>query len=494
MVPRRQSCFAALAAGLLWLCGVLPAHALHAPLPEGIPISPAETRVGDFSRVAAGRLSLRDEFGPANTPGWWVCGYKTASGRRVWKLYGPDLNGVYGGLNGTGGFDGVSPYLDTFYPTISDYRGNILGEVTNGVVSWFPSRPTGYGAVPGYRPVALGHGADVAQASAWRGHWPDITGYYNLGRRLYDPVAGMWLSYDSKWNAKDPNYLTFCGGDPIDSFDSDGRLGKGFYQSGEGAVTGTAGLLWNIGGSIGYGLTSLFSQEAANDIYGNQLQGLENTGAGLEYLGNQTLQGNFGTVGTALTGGANQSGAYRVGYGAASIGLIFAGGELGEAGDVGEGATAAEAGSQAGQVVGETPPMTVLEQQISETGNAAVQQNVGSTITTPYSVEAQSPSAEAQAALAQAQNGAPLYRMGQLGESMAGESQYWSLQNPLLNPNYANAMGMPNVTPDFIMGGTLNPGASVIANEAAGLGANAGQGIQIVTQPGGVGGLSFHMP
>jgi hypothetical protein len=31
-----------------------------------------------------------------------------------WKLYGPDLNGVYGGMNGTGGFEAVSPYLDLF--------------------------------------------------------------------------------------------------------------------------------------------------------------------------------------------------------------------------------------------------------------------------------------------------------------------------------------------------------------------------------------------
>src|SRR5208282_3954055 len=44
-----------------------------------------------------------------------------------WKLYGPDLNGTYGGLNGTGGFDAVSPYLSLFNPTISDVRGNILG-------------------------------------------------------------------------------------------------------------------------------------------------------------------------------------------------------------------------------------------------------------------------------------------------------------------------------------------------------------------------------
>ncbi len=91
------------------------------------------------------------------------------------------------------------------------------------------ARPTGYGAVPGYRPLALAHGGDLAQSSAWRGRWPDITGYYNIGRRTYDPVAGMWLSYDSVWNDADPNYLSFAGGDPINGFDSDGRMTAGFY-------------------------------------------------------------------------------------------------------------------------------------------------------------------------------------------------------------------------------------------------------------------------
>jgi RHS repeat-associated protein len=141
-----------------------------------------------------------------------------------WKLYGPDLNGRYGGLNGTGGFDAVSPYLSLFDPTISDFRGNIIGVVTNGVISWNPSRPTGYGAVPDYRPVALANGADIAQSSAWRGHWVDITGFYNVGARTYDPIAGNWLSFDPIWNDIDPNGYTFCGGDSVNSFDSNGRL------------------------------------------------------------------------------------------------------------------------------------------------------------------------------------------------------------------------------------------------------------------------------
>jgi RHS repeat-associated protein len=149
----------------------------------------------------------------------------------VWKLYGPDLNGKYGGMNGTGGFEGVSPYLNLFNPVISDFRGNVLAEITNGVVSWISARPTGYGAVPGYRAVALTFGANMAQSSAWRGRWVDITGYHQIGLRPYDSISGRWLTYDSVWNERDPNYYTFCGGDPVNGFDPDGRFNKNFYQA-----------------------------------------------------------------------------------------------------------------------------------------------------------------------------------------------------------------------------------------------------------------------
>ena len=214
---------------LLWLCGVLPAGALHAP--GQIPIFP-KTRVGDFCTLPAGRLPLREQFGSINAPGKWGCGYEIVSGRREWKLYGPDLNGVYGGANGTGGLEAVSPYLNLFEPTISDFRGNILGVVTNSVVSWNPARPTGYGAVPGYRPMALGSGASVSLSSAWRGRWADITGYYGMGARTYDPVSGRWLSFDPAWNGQDPNGFSMSGGDPINSFDHDGRISRLDYLAG----------------------------------------------------------------------------------------------------------------------------------------------------------------------------------------------------------------------------------------------------------------------
>ena len=144
----------------------------------------------------------------------------------VWKLYGPDLNGHYGGLNGTGGLDAVAPGPYAFNPTISDVRGNVLGSVSNGVVAWTPARPTGYGSVPGYRPLPQDQGGDVPQSCAWRGRAVDITGLVWLGARYYNPESGSFLGSDPVWNGRDPNYYTFAGGDPINFFDWDGRCAQ----------------------------------------------------------------------------------------------------------------------------------------------------------------------------------------------------------------------------------------------------------------------------
>src|SRR5204863_1521680 len=100
-------------------------------------------------------------------------------GEVTWKLYGPDLGGRYGGFNGTGGLDAIIEEPGVFEPTLSDARGNVLGYYApaHASVVWSPSRPTGYGAVPGYRPLPLGTGGNMAQSAAWCGKWPDVTGY-----------------------------------------------------------------------------------------------------------------------------------------------------------------------------------------------------------------------------------------------------------------------------------------------------------------------------
>jgi RHS repeat-associated protein len=276
----------------------------------------------------------------------------------IWKLYGPDLNGKYGGLNGTGGFDAVSPYLNLFNPVISDFRGNILAEVTNGAVSWTPARLTGYGAVPGYRPVAFANDADMAQSSAWRGRWVDITGYHQIGLRPYDSVSGRWLTYDSVWNARDPNYYTFCGGEPIMGFDPDGRLGKGFYNGASGLVTGTASLIYNAAGATEYALASTVAPDWAYQNLGGYAQNFANQVTGTaQFANNVASTAAYGAISPfapdfayntyggnvqqligqapALYGGNNQSTAYQIGYGTVTAATMLFGGEESEAGNLG---------------------------------------------------------------------------------------------------------------------------------------------------------------
>ena len=190
---------------------------------------------------------------------------KTACpGQMTWKLCGPDLNGRYGGMNGAGGLEATATGWDTLSPTVSDARGNVLGtcDPEHGTVTWNPSRPTGYGAVPGYRPLPLGQGGSYAQSAAWRGKWTDVTGYIWLGVRFYDPVAGMFTSPDPVWNSQDPSYWSYCGGDPVNHFDPDGRC-----------VEAVGNFVYN-GGLAGYGLRQL----------GGYLDSYNNSSAGGGYF------------------------------------------------------------------------------------------------------------------------------------------------------------------------------------------------------------------
>src|SRR6185295_8447630 len=122
----------------------------------------------------------------------------TENGRTTWKLLGPDLDGVYGGQNGTGGLDAIVPGPNQFNPTLSDAFGNLHAVFDQqGALQWNPSRLTGYGAVPGYRPLPLGSGSNLAAESAWRNRAPDSIGLTWMGGNWYDPESAQFLSFDT---------------------------------------------------------------------------------------------------------------------------------------------------------------------------------------------------------------------------------------------------------------------------------------------------------
>lgn len=174
-------------------------------------------------------------------------------GQTTWKAYGPDLNGAYGGMQGVGGLEAVQRGLSYPVVLINDALGNVHQEynTANGNLTWSSARHTAYGAVPGREPVALGYGGSFSDTFAWRGKWKDVTGYYWIGKRFYDPEAGRWLSYDPMWNSGDANGYTFCAGDPLNAFDPDGRFAiqqvENIYNGGIGgnALRSLGGYLEN---------------------------------------------------------------------------------------------------------------------------------------------------------------------------------------------------------------------------------------------------------
>jgi RHS repeat-associated protein len=152
---------------------------------------------------------------------------RDSSGWYAEKNLGPDSNGTFGGLQGVGGLEtvSVSGHFDAI-GVVQDYFGNILGTITNGVVTWNPVRFSGYGPVPGYQQVTLAVSTSLQQSLGWRGKRVDETGLIYLGMRMYDPVAGRFLSADPLGHSASMDLYSFCGGDPINFFDAMGACAQ----------------------------------------------------------------------------------------------------------------------------------------------------------------------------------------------------------------------------------------------------------------------------
>jgi RHS repeat-associated protein len=144
-------------------------------------------------------------------------------GLGYWKTLGPDVNGVYGGMQGVGGLENVNEDGHTSATgVVQDFFGNVIGTITEGTLSWNPSRFTSYGPVPGYQSPALSPEVGLAQSLGWRGKRVDETGLIDLGARHYDSVAGRFLNADPLGHSASMDLYSFCQGDPVNMFDPDG--------------------------------------------------------------------------------------------------------------------------------------------------------------------------------------------------------------------------------------------------------------------------------
>jgi RHS repeat-associated protein len=164
-------------------------------------------------------------------------GLQGGSTTNYWKLYGPDISGHYGGMQGTGGLEAVYNATSSNTTTIlSDTYGHTEATVNGTNLIWNTSVSDGYGALPGSAaPTALSSSNSLTNSGvlAWRGHTVDPSGLYYLGARYYAPDSGTFISPDPLGHASSMDLYQFCNGDPVNRFDADGRCAS---QLGQGAV------------------------------------------------------------------------------------------------------------------------------------------------------------------------------------------------------------------------------------------------------------------
>ncbi len=234
----------------------------------------------------------------------------TINGTTALKLYGPDLDGIYGGLQGIGGLQAVL-IGTTATPFINDAFGNAIGTKTAAGVVWKKTTVGGYGALPGSFTTAAANAGGLADATLWRGKRVDETGLYWLGARYYMPDGGRFISADPAGNASSISLYDFANGDPINFADPDGRFAVGVVK---GFTLGTlaqqenglghTSVAMGIGGAVGQiasYLTPGYGEFAiARDVVGSSLHA--------SYVANDIYQNGF-TTAKALDLGLSTAGA-----------------------------------------------------------------------------------------------------------------------------------------------------------------------------------------
>jgi RHS repeat-associated protein len=186
------------------------------------------------------------------------------NGQRTWKVMGPDLDGHYGGMNGVGGLEATIRESDGGVTAVlNDIFGNVLATVSGTTASWNPVRVGGYGPVYGYQAATLTGGTPLAETLVWRSRRMDPSGFYDLGARYYDPVAGRFLSPDPLGNAGSMDLYSAFNGDPVNQFDPDGRFAAGSLN---GALQYGSEVYASLGNALD-AVEGVFHNDAYNAVY-----------------------------------------------------------------------------------------------------------------------------------------------------------------------------------------------------------------------------------
>ncbi|WP_309400952.1 RHS repeat-associated core domain-containing protein [Cerasicoccus maritimus] len=172
-------------------------------------------------------------------------------GDRVWKVYGPDLNGVYGSLNGIGGLEAV--FAETgaqWAAAVNDFYGNttawiVDGDPSSDTLVWNDAKVNGYGPLPEFTAKSFG-GANTSatttnllEATLWRGKRIDATGFVFNGARYYEPRSGKFISPDPLGHGASTDLYSYANGDPVNFIDPDGRFGHIAIGAAIGAIINT---------------------------------------------------------------------------------------------------------------------------------------------------------------------------------------------------------------------------------------------------------------
>src|SRR5258706_6789858 len=80
------------------------------------------------------------------------------NGQRTWAVYGPDLDGRFGGMQGVGGIEAMNVVGAPSMTLLQDSLGHVLGTVGNSGVRWSSARFGAYGPLlsRGTAPLRLG--------------------------------------------------------------------------------------------------------------------------------------------------------------------------------------------------------------------------------------------------------------------------------------------------------------------------------------------------